>query len=79
MSDVALGMVRIGTALTALSKSDAKKAMEEFTEKFRKDICNPALVAGIVGCTRVMSVQEWHASFQEYFSMTLESGTLKFI
>jgi hypothetical protein len=77
IGDTCVGLLRVGVTLREMSKPEAKKAFEEFGDRFRKDLPLPALVSGIVATKEVINVEEVLETFEGVFNLALESGMTK--
>lgn len=70
---ISTNLLKIGTTLKSLSKHEAKRAFEELSDRFRREVISASLVALICECDDIISVDEWIKVFTGDISFSLES------
>lgn len=58
ISDICIGLLRVGSNLAELAKVEAKKAFEEFSDRYRKEIPNAGVVGAVLSSKDVICIEE---------------------
>ncbi|KAI8903407.1 hypothetical protein EDD86DRAFT_215304 [Gorgonomyces haynaldii] len=72
LGDLSIGILSIGKQLTNVSKQEAKKIFDEFSDKFRKELPPSGTISSLAQFRGIMSIDEFIQQ-QGYSKTRLES------
>ncbi|TPX30084.1 hypothetical protein SmJEL517_g06263 [Synchytrium microbalum] len=59
ISEVSLGLLQLGSALSSLPKAELKAAFDEFLDRFGDYVPRNTLVTALSGCDSITPISEW--------------------
>lgn len=66
------GLLKIGTQLSSLAKTDTKAALDDLSDKNRDAIPRIETTKGLIESEGVVGIEEWLQMFDEHVELVLE-------